>query len=151
MPGGTFLVNSPFGRDEVWDRLPRVVQEQLVAKKAKLFVIDAYSSGAGYGDGQPDEHDPAGVLLRDLEGTAARRGRGGDPKSIRDTYGRKGEEIVQKNMKPVDETLAHLFEVTVPEKITSTLEMPPPFSTQAPAFERNVLGVIYEGRGTNCR
>ncbi len=49
-------------------------------------------------------------------------------KSIRDTYGRKGEEIVQKNMKAVDETLAHLFEVKVPERITSTIEMPPPFS-----------------------
>jgi pyruvate-ferredoxin/flavodoxin oxidoreductase len=68
-------------------------------------------------------------------------------KSIRDTYGRKGEEIVQKNMKAVDETLAHLFEVKVPEQITSTLEMPLPFSAQAPKFEREVLGAIYEGRG----
>jgi pyruvate-ferredoxin/flavodoxin oxidoreductase len=50
-------------------------------------------------------------------------------------------------MKAVDETLAHLFEVKVPEKITSTLEMPPPFAASAPRFEREVLGVIYEGRG----
>src|SRR6516164_6023425 len=68
-------------------------------------------------------------------------------KSIRDTYGRKGEEIVQKNMKAVDETLAHLHEVKVLEKVTSTLEMPPPFSKDAPKFERDVLGVIYEGKG----
>src|SRR5207253_2822339 len=68
-------------------------------------------------------------------------------KSIRDTYGRKGEEIVQKNMKAVDETLAHLFEVKVPEKISSTIEMPLPFSAEAPKFEREVLGAIYEGRG----
>ena len=67
--------------------------------------------------------------------------------SIRDTYGKKGEEIVQKNMKAVDETLAHLFEVKVPEKITSTIEMPSPFPPLAPRFERNVLGTIYAGLG----
>src|SRR5208337_4582124 len=68
-------------------------------------------------------------------------------KSIRDTYGKKGEEIVQKNMLAVDETLAHLFEVKVPAELTSTIEMPPPFSPSAPEFERDVLGTIYAGRG----
>jgi pyruvate-ferredoxin/flavodoxin oxidoreductase len=147
VPGGTFLVNSPFGPDEVWDQLPRVVQEQLVAKKAKLYVIDAYSVARDTGMGsrmntilQVCFFAISKVLPRDEAVEAIR-------KSIRDTYGRKGEEIVQKNMKAVDETLAHLFEVKVPEKITSTIEMPPPFSTDAPAFERDVLGVIYEGRG----
>ena len=147
VPGGTFLVNSPFGPDEVWDQLPRVVQEQLVAKKAKLHVIDAYSVAWDTGMGsrmntilQVCFFAISKVLPRDEAVEAIR-------KSIRDTYGRKGEEIVQKNMKAVDETLAHLFEVKVPEKITSTIEMPPPFSTDAPAFERDVLGVIYEGRG----
>jgi pyruvate-ferredoxin/flavodoxin oxidoreductase len=67
--------------------------------------------------------------------------------SIRYTYGKKGEEVVQQNMKAVDETLAHLFEVKVPEQTTSTIEMPPPFSESAPKFERSVLGAIYEGRG----
>src|SRR5205807_10355334 len=51
VPGGTFLLNSPFGRDEVWDHLPRVVQEQLVAKKAKLYVIDAYQVARDSGMG----------------------------------------------------------------------------------------------------
>ena len=147
VPGGTFLVNSPFGADEVWDHLPRVVQEQLVAKKAKLFVIDAYQVARDTGMGsrmntilQVCFFAISKVLPRDEAIEAIR-------KSIRDTYGRKGEEIVQKNMKAVDETLAHLHEVKVPEKITSTIEMPPPFSTTAPKFERDVLGVIYEGRG----
>ena len=44
--------------------------------------------------------------------------------SIRDTYGRKGEEIVQKNMRAVDETLAHLFEVKIPESASSQIEIP---------------------------
>src|SRR5260370_34740773 len=67
--------------------------------------------------------------------------------SIRDTYGKKGEEVVRQNLRAVDETLAHLFEVIVPEKVTSQTEMPAPFSPQASKFERDVLGIIYAGHG----
>jgi pyruvate-ferredoxin/flavodoxin oxidoreductase len=147
VPGGTFLLNSPYGPNEVWDQLPRVVQEQLIAKKAKLFVIDAYQVARDTGMGsrmntilQVCFFAISKVLPRDEAIEAIRQ-------SIRDTYGRKGEEIVQKNMKAVDETLAHLFEVPVPEKVTSILEMPLPFSADAPRFEREVLGAIYEGKG----
>jgi pyruvate-ferredoxin/flavodoxin oxidoreductase len=147
VPGGTFLVNSPYGRDEVWDHLPRAVQKQLIAKKAKLFVIDAYQVARDTGMGsrmntilQVCFFAISKVLPREEAIEAIR-------KSIRDTYGKKGEEIVQKNMKAVDETLSHLFEVKIPETISSTIEMPPAFSKEAPAFERDVLAVIYEGRG----
>jgi pyruvate-ferredoxin/flavodoxin oxidoreductase len=131
VPGGTFLLNSPFGKDEVWDHLPRVVQQQLIAKKAKLFVIDAYEVARSTGMGsrmntilQVCFFAISKVLPRDEAIEAIR-------KSIRDTYGRKGEEIVQKNMKAVDETLSHLFEVKIPDAITSTIEMPPAFSKDA--------------------
>ncbi|MGA8540175.1 MAG: 4Fe-4S dicluster domain-containing protein, partial [Terriglobales bacterium] len=67
--------------------------------------------------------------------------------SIRYTYGKKGDEVVQQNLRAVDATLAHLFEVTVPEKVTSRSEMPAAFSSDAPKFERDVLGVIYAGNG----
>ncbi len=147
VPGGTFLLNSPFGPDEVWDHLPRPVQEQIIAKKAKFFVIDAYQVARDTGMGsrmntimQACFFAISKVLPRDEAIEAIRA-------SIRDTYGKKGEEIVQKNMKAVDETLAHLFEVKVPGAPTSTIEMPPPFSTSAPEFERDVLGAIYAGRG----
>jgi pyruvate-ferredoxin/flavodoxin oxidoreductase len=145
--GGTFLLNSPFGPDEVWDHLPRPVQEQIIGKKARFFVIDAYSVARDTGMGsrmntilQVCFFAISKVLPRDQAIEAIRE-------SIRHTYGRKGEEIVQKNLKAVDETLAHLFEVKVPANATSTIEMPPPFSTSAPEFERNVLGTIYAGRG----
>jgi len=147
VPGGTFLLNSPFGKDEVWEHLPRVVQEQLIAKKAKLFVIDAYQVARDSGMGsrmntilQVCFFAISKVLPREEAIEAIRD-------SIRYTYGKKGEEVVQKNMQAVDATLAHLFEVKVPEKTTSTIEMPPPFSAGAPTFEREVLGAIYEGRG----
>jgi pyruvate-ferredoxin/flavodoxin oxidoreductase len=147
VPGGTFLLNSPFGKDEVWEHLPRVVQQQLIAKKAKLFVIDAYEVARSTGMGsrmntilQVCFFAISKVLPREEAIEAIRE-------SIRHTYGRKGEEIVQKNMKAVDETLSHLFEVKIPDATTSTIEMPPAFSKEAPAFERDVLAVIYEGRG----
>jgi pyruvate-ferredoxin/flavodoxin oxidoreductase len=146
-PGSTFLLNSPFGADEVWDRLPRAVQQQIIAKRAKFYVIDAYQVARDTGMGsrmntilQVCFFAISKVLPSDQAIEAIR-------KSIRDTYGKKGEEIVQQNMKAVDETLAHLFEVKVPAAITSTIEMPPPFSPAAPAFERDVLGVMYAGRG----
>ncbi len=147
VPGGTFLLNSPFGPNEVWEHLPRVVQEQILAKKAKFYVIDAYEVARDTGMGsrmntilQVCFFAISKILPGDQAIEAIR-------KSIRDTYGRKGEDIVQKNMQAVDETLAHLFEVKVPAAVTSTSEIPPPFSPLAPDFEKNVLGVIYGGRG----
>jgi len=147
VPGGTFLLNSPFGPDEVWDHLPRVVQEQIIAKKAKFFVIDAYQVARDTGMGsrmntimQVCFFAISKVLPREDAIEAIRQ-------SIRDTYGKKGEEIVQKNLKAVDETLSHLFEVKVPAAATSAIEMPAPFSTSAPQFEREVLGTIYAGNG----
>ena len=145
--GGTFLLNSPYGKEDVWERLPRAVQEQLIAKKARFFVIDAYKVARDTGMGsrmntilQVCFFAISAVLPGEQAIEAIR-------KSIRDTYGRKGEEIVQKNMKAVDETLSHLFEVKVPAQATSAIEMPPPFAKEAPEFEKNVLGVIYAGRG----
>jgi pyruvate-ferredoxin/flavodoxin oxidoreductase len=147
IPGGTFLVNSPFGPEEVWDHLPRTVQEQIIAKKARFFVIDAYKVARDTGMGSRMNtilqvcFFAISAVLPGEQAIAAIR------QSIRDTYGRKGEDIVQRNMKAVDETLAHLFEVKVPGKVTSAIEMPPPFSPSAPDFEKNVLGTIYAGRG----
>jgi pyruvate-ferredoxin/flavodoxin oxidoreductase len=145
--GGVFLLNSPFGPEEVWSHLPRKVQEQLIAKRAKLYVIDAYQVARDTGMGarmntilQVCFFAISQVLPRADAIEAIRQ-------SIRDTYGRKGEEIVQKNMRAVDETLTHLHEVKIPERADSSIEMPPAFSPEAPQFERDVLATIYSGRG----
>ena len=144
--GGVFLLNSPFGPDEVWDHLPREVQTQLIAKKAKFYVIDAYKVARDTGMGSRMNvimqvcFFAISKVLPGEEAIEAIR------QSIRDTYGRKGEDVVKKNMLAVDETLAHLFEVKVPASVTSTTEMPEVFPG-APKFERDVLGTIYSGRG----
>ncbi|HMD15835.1 MAG TPA: pyruvate:ferredoxin (flavodoxin) oxidoreductase [Terriglobales bacterium] len=147
VPGGVFLLNSPFGKDEVWDHLPREVQTQLIAKKARFFIIDAYQVARDTGMGsrmntilQACFFAISKVLPRDQAIEAIRE-------SIRYTYGKKGDEVVQQNLRAVDETLAHLFEVSVPAKVTSHTEMPAAFASGAPKFERDVLGVIYSGHG----
>ncbi len=147
VPGGVFLLNSPFGKDEVWDQLPREVQTQLIAKKARFFIIDAYQVARETGMGsrmntilQACFFAISKVLPRDEAIEAIRE-------SIRYTYGKKGDEVVQQNLRAVDETLAHLFEVSVPGKVTSHTEMPAAFASGAPKFERDVLGVIYSGHG----
>ncbi|MGA8868369.1 MAG: pyruvate:ferredoxin (flavodoxin) oxidoreductase [Candidatus Sulfotelmatobacter sp.] len=146
VPGGVFLLNSPFGTNEVWDHLPREVQQQLIAKQARLYVIDAYQVARDTGMGsrmntimQVCFFAISKVLPREEAIEAIR-------KSIRDTYGRKGEEVVRQNMKAVDETLAHLHEVKIPRAVSSTIEIPAAFPG-APKFERDVLGTIYAGRG----
>lgn len=144
--GGVFLLNSPFGKDEIWDHLPREVQRQLISKKAKFYVIDAYQVARDAGMGsrmnvimQVCFFAISKVLPRDEAIEAIRE-------SIRHTYGKKGEEVVKKNMLAVDETLAHLFEVKVPATVSSKIELPPVFPG-ASKFERDVLGTIYAGKG----
>jgi pyruvate-ferredoxin/flavodoxin oxidoreductase len=146
VPGGVFLVNSPFGKDEVWDHLPREVQSQLIAKKARLYAIDAYTVAQDAGMGSRTNtimqvcfFAISKVLPRDEAIEAIRE-------SIRHTYGRKGEDVVQKNMQAVDATLAHLFEVKIPDSVSSTTEIPAAFPG-APKFEHDILGTIYAGRG----
>ena len=147
VPGGVFLLNSPFNKDEVWEHLPREVQTQLIARKARFFIIDAYQVARETGMGsrmntilQTCFFAISKVLPRDEAIEAIRE-------SIRYTYGRKGDEVVQQNLHAVDETLAHMFEVSVPEKVTSKTEKPAAFDAGAPKFERDVLGVIYSGHG----
>jgi pyruvate-ferredoxin/flavodoxin oxidoreductase len=145
--GGVFLLNSPFGPEEVWDKLPKEVQKQLIQKKAKFFVIDAYQVARDTGMGSRMNtilqtcFFAISKVLPPQEAVEEIR------KSIRYTYGKKGEDVVQKNLKAVDETLAHLHEVKVPAQVTSKTEIPAPFAAEAPKFEREVLGTIYAGHG----
>ncbi|HOX00952.1 MAG TPA: pyruvate:ferredoxin (flavodoxin) oxidoreductase [Candidatus Paceibacterota bacterium] len=147
IPGGTFLLNTPHSKDQIWDQLPRPVQEGLIRKKAKFYVIDATSVAHAAGMGnrintvmQVCFFALAGVLPRDQAIDAIK-------KSIKKTYGRKGEDVVARNIAAVDQTLANLFEVPVPAQASSTVELPPPFTADAPAEIARTLGLIYSNRG----
>jgi pyruvate-ferredoxin/flavodoxin oxidoreductase len=148
-PGGTFLLNTPYGPEEVWEHLPRPVQEQIIGKRLKFYAIDGNRVARESGMGgrintimQVCFFALSGVLPKD-EAIAEIK------ESIRQTYGKKGEEIVQMNLKAVDRTLAHLFAVETPGRINSELALLPPVSGAAPAFVRDVLGEIIAGRGND--
>jgi pyruvate-ferredoxin/flavodoxin oxidoreductase len=146
--GGTFLLNTPHSKEEVWSKLPTPVQESLLAKKAKFFVIDATKVARDSGMGgrintimQVCFFALSGVLPKDEAIDAIKN-------SIKKTYGKKGEEIVQMNLKAVDNTLAHLHEVPVADcKLNGTGALLPPITADAPEFVRNVLGKIAAGFG----
>jgi len=145
--GATFLLNAAFGPDEVWNHLPRKVQQQIVDKHLRFFVIDGYKVAREAGMGgrintimQTCFFAVSGVLPRDEAIRAIKT-------AIEDTYGKRGEAIVQKNFAAVDTSLANLYEVTVPRQVSSTFDVLAPVPAQAPAFVRDVLGTLIAGYG----
>jgi pyruvate-ferredoxin/flavodoxin oxidoreductase len=147
VPGAVFLLNAPFPKEEVWDRLPKKVEQQIIDKKLRLYVIDAYKVAKDTGMGvrintimQTCFFAISGVLPRE-EAIAAIKD------AIKKTYGSKGEDVVRKNWNAVDQTLENLHEIEVPGRVTSKVEMPPVVSPAAPEFVREVLGEIIAGRG----
>ncbi|HOU58347.1 MAG TPA: pyruvate:ferredoxin (flavodoxin) oxidoreductase [Kiritimatiellia bacterium] len=144
--GSTFLLNSPFSKEEVWDKLPKKVQARIIEKKIKFYNIDAYTVAERTGMGtrvntimQTCFFAISGVLPKD-EAIAKIKD------SIQKTYGRKGDDIVQQNFKAVDETLANLYEIPY-SAVTSTIEIPPTVSPQAPEFVKEVIATIMVGDG----
>ena len=146
--GGTFLLNTPRSKDEIWATLPTPLQKTLLAKKAKFYVINATKVARESGMGgrintimQVCFFALSGVLPKD-EAIAAIKN------SIKKTYGKKGDEVVQMNLKAVDNTLANLHEVDVTNfKVNGAGPLLPSITPNAPAFVRNVLGKIACGDG----
>ena len=147
VPGATFLLNSPYGPDQVWDKIPRSVQKQIIDKKIRFFVIDGYKVAKMTGMGarvntimQTCFFAISGVLPRDEAIESIKY-------SIKKTYGAKGEEVVKKNFNAVEQTLANLFEVKVPVAPSSKVERPPAVPLQAPEFVQSFTARIIAGEG----
>jgi pyruvate-ferredoxin/flavodoxin oxidoreductase len=146
-PGATFLLNAPFGPDEVWDQIPANVQQQIIDKKLKFYVIDAYALANELQLGsrmntimQAAFFAISGVLPQDEAIDKIKY-------AIRKTYGKRGEAVVQKNFEAVDATLAHLYEVTVPSTVTSTIGMADAVPANAPDFVQRVTAKMIAGYG----
>jgi pyruvate-ferredoxin/flavodoxin oxidoreductase len=146
-PGATFLLNSTYSADEVWDHLPRQVQRQIIDKKLKFYVIDGYEVAKKTGMGgrvntimQTCFFAISGVLPRNEAIEAIKH-------SIEKTYGKRGESVVKKNFAAVDASLEHLHEVTVPGKITALFDIRPAVPAAAPDFVQRVTARIIAGEG----
>jgi pyruvate-ferredoxin/flavodoxin oxidoreductase len=145
--GATFLLTTSYGENEVWDTLPQEVQKQIIEKKLKFYVIDAISLAQELGLGprinvimQTAFFKISNIIPLDTAVKAIKD-------AIRKTYGKKGEKIVQMNNAAVDAALEKVYEVKVPEKVTSKKKMRPPVPDDAPDFVKQVTAEMIALRG----
>jgi pyruvate-ferredoxin/flavodoxin oxidoreductase len=147
--GGTFLLNSLYGPDEIWDHLPVEVQKDILEKKLKFYVINGYEVAEKTGMGgrmntimQTAFFAISGVLPREQAIAEIKH-------AIEKSYGKRGEAVVKKNFDAVDATIQNLYEINVPAEITSKTTRRLPVPNEAPAFVREVLGPIIDSNGDN--
>jgi pyruvate-ferredoxin/flavodoxin oxidoreductase len=147
IPGATFLLNSPYPAAEVWDKLPKTMQQEVISKQIEFYVIDGHKVALDAGMGrrintimQTCFFAISGVLPREEAIEQIK-------KAIKKTYGKRGEVVVQKNFAAVDQTLAHLEKVEIPSAVSSEFDLIPALSAKALGFARDVLGQIAAGHG----
>ena len=146
-PGATFLLNSPYGPDEVWDKLPREAQQQILDKKLKMYVVDALAVAKQAGlAGRINTVTQAcffaisGVLPREEAIEKIKE-------AIRKTYGRRGETVLNRNFAAVDASLSALREVKLPGQATSSITRRPVVPKVAPDFVQRVTSIMLDGKG----
>jgi len=142
-----FLLNSPEPVESVWDSLPAKMQQQILAKHIRFYVIDGYAVAEKTGMRkrintimQTCFFAISGVLPQDEAITAIKR-------AVEKTYGKKGQRIVELNFQAIDETLASLHQVTVPTQVSSGFDIVSVIKDSAPEFVKRVTGEIIAGRG----
>ena len=146
-PGAVFLLNASGDAEAVWDRLPREMQDQIIEKQIRFFVIDAYALAKQVGMGgrintimQTCFFGISGILPRDEAISHIK-------KSIEKSYGKRGPEVVRRNCEVVDLALAELHEISVPDKASATRARPPLVSERAPDFVQKISAVMMAGKG----
>jgi pyruvate-ferredoxin/flavodoxin oxidoreductase len=147
--GAVFLLNSPFGPNDIWDNLPQEIQKDIIEKKLKFYVINGYDVAEKTGMGgrmntimQTAFFAISGILPREAAIAQIKH-------AIEKTYGKRGEAVVKKNFQAVDATIENLYEVKVPAKVTSKMTRRSAVPKEAPDFVRNVLGQILDFDGDN--
>ncbi|HEV7175456.1 MAG TPA: pyruvate:ferredoxin (flavodoxin) oxidoreductase [Solirubrobacteraceae bacterium] len=145
--GATLLLNCPEDPDRVWDALSRPVQEKILAKQIKLFAIDAGRIAREAGLGRRTNtvlqtcfFAISGVLERDQAITAIKA-------SIEKTYGKRGADVVKRNIEAVDRSLEALHRIAIPDEVSSRLEAPQLVPADAPEFVRTVTAAMMAGHG----
>ncbi|MDX1942114.1 MAG: pyruvate:ferredoxin (flavodoxin) oxidoreductase [Saprospiraceae bacterium] len=146
-PGATFLLNSPYGSEEVWNQLPKPVQQTIIEKKLKFYVIDATSVARDTGMSgrintimQTCFFALSGVLPREEAIAQIKH-------AIEKTYFKKGKAIIRQNFEAVDATLDHLYEVKIPPNINSDQDFPATVPAEAPDFVKEVTAMMLAGKG----
>jgi pyruvate-ferredoxin/flavodoxin oxidoreductase len=146
-PGATFLLNSPYGPDEVWDRIPREAQEQIIAKQLDVYIVDGHGVAESAGLGgrintvlQTCFFGLTGILPQD-EAIVAIKG------AITKSYGRFGEAVLERNYAAVDAALAAMHKLEVPAAASSNVHKRETVPAHAPDFVKRVTAMMLEGKG----
>lgn len=146
-PGGTFLLNSPYNKEEVWDKLPGTVQQDIISKKLSFYIIDANTVARDTGMNgrintimQTCYFALSGVLPKEEAIEQIKH-------AIEKTYTKKGRAVVEKNFEAVDATLANLYEVSIPAVAGSTASMLAVVGNDAPGFIKEVTAKMMSGHG----
>ncbi|MCF6290464.1 MAG: pyruvate:ferredoxin (flavodoxin) oxidoreductase [Desulfobacterales bacterium] len=147
---GTFLLTTTFDKKQIWKHLPAKVQQQLIDKKAKFYIIDAISLGQALGLGarinmimQTAFFLISGILTK-AEAIKAIKD------AIKKTYGKKGDKVVQMNYDAVDGAVSNIVAVKVPARISGH-QMPPVVPEDAPDFVKQVTAKMIEGKGEEIK
>jgi pyruvate-ferredoxin/flavodoxin oxidoreductase len=145
--GATFLLTTSHSGETVWDTLPVEIQEQLISKKMKFYIIDAMALAGEIGLGgrinmimQTAFFVISGIIPKEQAVEAIK-------KEIKKTYGKKGGMILDMNYAAVDKALQNIVQVQVPGKVTSMSRLRPPVPDYAPDFVRNVTARMLNGKG----
>ena len=146
-PGGTFLLNAPAPADKVWDQLPREAQTHILGKQLRFYVIDAYRVADDAGLGRRI-NTIMQMCFFSLSGILPiERALAEIKQTIEETYGKWGADTVQKNLAAVDQALAHLHEVRLPDHVMATRSFAPLVPDEAPDFVKAVTSLMLAGKG----
>ncbi len=146
-PGATFLLNAPYPAEEVWDQIPKKVQQQIIDKKLKFYSIDAYKVARDNGMGTRINTVMQTCFFAISDILPKKEAIRLIKEAIEKAYGSKGEEILQSNYAAVDNSLENLFEIEVPSKATSEIGMRPAVAGEAPEYVQQVIAEIIAGNG----
>lgn len=149
--GGTLLLNTHYSKDEVWDHLPKVVQQTIIDKNVKLYVIDAYEVAEKAKMGARINTIMQTCFFKLANVIPAEEAIEEIKKAIVKTYSKKGQEIVDNNIKAVDGSLANLYEVNYPKNITSNIELDKSVTDDAPEFVKDFTAKIIAGKGEEIK
>lgn len=145
--GATFLLNAPYATEDVWFKLPRTIQEEIIEKQLKLYVINASKVAKETGMGSRINSILQTCFFAISNVIPKEEAISYIKKAIKKTYGRKGEAVVQKNYDAVDKTLENLSLVDYSSYKPGTKESEPAISGKAPEFVQQVLAKIIAGDG----
>jgi pyruvate-ferredoxin/flavodoxin oxidoreductase len=145
--GGTFLLASPFEANEVWDKMPDEIEQQIISKQLKFYVVNALKLDHELHLGgrintimQTAFFKISGILPEDEAINALK-------KAAKKSYGSKGDAVVKKNWDAIDAASDAVKQVDYPAKPAGKLKMPKVVSDAAPEFVKTVTAEIMAQRG----